>query len=37
MTLPEIPESPLLTQPGSHEDTSTQAPRYQLGANRVLR
>ena len=33
MTLPEIPQ----TQPGSHEDTSTQAPCYQLRTNRAPR
>ena len=35
MTLPEILENPLHTQSASCEDTSTQAPRYQLRANRA--
>ena len=37
MTLPEILKSPSPAQPDSREDTSTQAPRYQLRANRASR
>ena len=37
MTLPAILESSSLVQLGSREDTSTQAPRYQLRANRAPR
>ena len=37
MTLPEVLESPSPTQSGSREDTSTQAPRYQLRTNRAPR
>ena len=37
MTLPEIPESQSPTQSGSRRDTSMQAPRYQLRANRAPR
>ena len=37
MTLPEILESPSFTQSGSRGNVSTQAPRYQLRANRALR
>ena len=37
VTLPEIPGSPVLTQSDSLDDTSRQAPRYQLRANRAPR
>ena len=35
MTLPQIPESSTPTQPNHLDDTSRQAPRYQLRANRA--
>ena len=37
MTLPEIPESQPPTQSDSHENTSTQEPRYQIRTNRTPR